>query len=236
MTTSAKAPSLLILEDESNVGSTLLELFTREGFKVQWAKSIEEAKLELSVTIPDLALLDVGLPDGSGFDIAKEIRKTKPGTALVFLTAFGNPEHRVKGLELGAEDYIVKPFHWNELRLRVRNALSRARSLSNDGSGSSPQIVEIGKAQVDFSKFEAKVAKEIQSLTHKECALLRLLVKRRGEVVSRDEILDSVWGEGEDPSPRTIDNFILRLRKLVEINPEEPEAIQSVRGVGYILK
>jgi len=139
----------------------------------------------------------------------------------------------VRGLELGAEDYIVKPFHLKELLLRVQNGLKRARYLS----GSTEQDgVKIGRAVIHFSRFEAEIdGGPAQSLTHKECAVLRLLHERRGKVVSRDEILNEAWSEEEFPSPRTIDNFIMRLRRLIELDPENPQTIKSIRGVGYQL-
>lgn len=225
---------ILVLEDELNVGSTLVERLEKEGFLVGWAKTTEEARLEIGGRKFDLALLDVGLPDGSGFDIAALLRKAQPSTAIIFLTAMGNPEDRVRGLELGAEDYVVKPFHLKELLLRVQNGLKRARYLSgapDDGT----DRVNVGIATVEFSKFEATVGAQVHSLTHKEAALLRLLVDRRGKVVSRDEILNHVWSESEFPTSRTVDNFIMRLRRLVEKDPENPQAIRSVRGVGYQL-
>jgi DNA-binding response OmpR family regulator len=182
----------------------------------------------------DLALMDVGLPDGSGFDVAARLRKARPGTAIIFLTAMGTPEDRVKGLELGAEDYVVKPFHLKELLLRVKNGLKRAMYLSS-GVGENSQAIQIGRAQVHFGKFEAIVDGQAHPLTHKECALLRLLYDRRGNVVSRDEILNHVWSEDEFPTSRTIDNFVMRLRRMIENDPENPQIIRSVRGVGYQL-
>jgi two-component system alkaline phosphatase synthesis response regulator PhoP len=228
---------LLVVEDERNVGSTLVERLRQEGYEVAWAQSAEEAWLEIEGRRFELALLDVGLPDGSGFDVAARLRKTQPSTAVIFLTAFGAPEDRVRGLELGAEDYVTKPFHFKELVLRVQNALKRARYVAP-----AQARVTVGEAEVDFEKFEARVRGPVgvktHSLTHKEVALLKLLVERAGKVVSRDEILDHVWaGESEDamPTSRTIDNFVLRLRKLVEADPENPQIIRSVRGVGYQL-
>ncbi|MGZ3709470.1 MAG: response regulator transcription factor, partial [Bdellovibrionota bacterium] len=135
--------------------------------------------------------------------------------------------------ELGAEDYIVKPFHLKELMLRVQNGLKRARYLSSEAVGGGK--VQVGRAEVDFTSFQAWIGGVPQSLTHKECALLRLLVERRGKVVSRDEILNHVWSEEEFPTSRTVDNFIMRLRRLVEADPDEPQVIKSVRGVGYQL-
>jgi DNA-binding response OmpR family regulator len=223
---------LLVLEDEKNVGSTLVERLEKEGFEVSWCESVEEGLSALSRHRFELALLDVGLPDGSGFRVAEAIREKHPATAIIFLTAFGNPEDRVRGLELGAEDYVVKPFHLRELLLRVQNGLKRARYLSTEPEKDG---VQVGQAKIHFSRFEAVAQGKRHSLTHKECALLKLLVSRRGSVVSRDEILDEVWSKDEFPTSRTVDNFILKLRKIVEIDPEQPQAIKSVRGVGYQL-
>ena len=221
---------ILVVEGERNLGQTLVECLGREGYDAAWARSKAEAEAEISSRRFDLALLDVGLPDGSGFDVASGLRKTQPGAAIVFLTAMGSPEQRVHGLELGAEDYIVKPFHLKELLLRIHNVMRRALTLS-----SAPDGIRLGRAVVNFSRYEAVVDGEVTSLTQKETALLKLLVDRRGHVVSRDEILNFVWSEDEFPSSRTIDNFILRLRRLIEEKPDEPELIRSVRGVGYQL-
>jgi DNA-binding response OmpR family regulator len=225
---------ILVVEDEKNVGSTLVERLQKEGFQVVWVTSQAEALNRLSHEQFDLSILDVGLPDGSGFEVAAFIRKHQPSIALIFLTAMGAAEDRIRGLELGAEDYIVKPFHFKELSLRIRNGLRRAHYLSSQVqehlSG-----VQIGKAILYFQRFEAHVGGQVISLTHKEVALLRLLVEKRGCVVSRDEILNHAWSEDEYPTPRTVDNFIMRLRRLVEINPEEPLVIKSIRGIGYQL-
>jgi len=227
-----RKPLLLVVEDEVNVGLTLTERFAKEGFEVAWAKTVEDAKAEIDGRRFDLALLDVGLPDGDGFGVAKYLRAKHRSTAIIFLTAFTNPEDRVRGLELGAEDYVAKPFHLKELLLRVQNGLKRARYLSADGADDG---MEIGRARIYFSRFALEVDGNEHPLTHKECALLRLLVDRRGKAVSRDEILNEVWTPDEVPNPRTVDNFILRLRKLVEVDPDNPQAIRSIRGVGYQL-
>lgn len=230
----AERSRLLVLEDEKNVALTLVERLEREGFEVVHATTVEDALLEISRRKFDLALLDVGLPDGTGFEVAEKLRRQQPGAAMIFLTAFGSPEDRVRGLELGAEDYVVKPFHLKELLLRVQNGLKRAKYLSS-GLGGEEDTVAVGKARIHFPKFEAEVEGATHSLTHKETALLRLLVERRGKVVSRDEILNHVWSEDEFPTSRTIDNFIMRLRRLVEADPENPQIIKSIRGVGYQL-
>lgn len=228
------ASKLLVVEDEKNVGLTLVERLKKENFQVTWATTAAQALAEVDREKFDLALLDVGLPDGSGFSVADHLRTVQPQTAIIFLTAFGNPEDRVRGLELGAEDYVVKPFHLKELLLRIQNALKRAQYLAAQNPNQ-PDHLTLGKATLYLNRFQAEVAGQLVSLTHKEVALLRLLLERRGEVVSRDEILNHVWSEEEYPSSRTVDNFIVRIRRIVEINSDDPKIIKSVRGVGYQL-
>lgn len=229
-----KAGKLLVVEDEKNVGLTLVERLRKEGFEVDWAQNAGAANVAIQERRFDLALMDVGLPDGSGFDVAQGLRKKNPGTAIIFLTAHAAPEDRIRGLELGAEDYVTKPFHLKELLLRIQNGLKRARYLAASLSDSA-ETVQVGRATIYFARFEAKVGAETHSLTHKESSLLKLLVDRKGKVVSRDEILNHVWSEDEYPSSRTVDNFIMRLRRLIEENPENPQVIKSIRGVGYQL-
>ena len=235
-----KNGKILLLEDEKNVGATLSERLVREGFDVIWKSSLQEALLSVQSSEDfDLALLDIGLPDGTGFEVAKVFREVRPGTAVVFLTAFGNPEDRVRGLELGAEDYVVKPFHFQELLLRIRNALKRARYLLQDqihGERPDGEGILIGGARVYFDRLEVEKEGRMERLTHKEAAVLKLMVERRGQVVSRDEILDYAWSSDEFPTPRTVDNFIMRLRRLVDPHhPEKSDVIRSVRGIGYQL-
>lgn len=221
---------ILLVEDERNVGSTLHEYLGQQGYEVEWVTTAAEARDHIQVRKFDLVLLDVGLPDGSGFDVASDARKARSAAAIIFLTAFGEPESRVQGLELGAEDYIVKPFHLKELLLRIQNGLKRRKYFQSvEGK------ITIGKAAVDFSNFTIESDGEINELTQKECALLKLLVERKGSVVSRDEILNQVWSENAFPSARTIDNFMVRLRRWIEEDPEDPKYIRSVRGVGYSL-
>ena len=234
---------IFLLEDEKNVGATLSERLVREGFDVVWRSSTQEALLAARDHVDfDLALLDVGLPDGTGFDVAQFFRQSRPSTAVVFLTAFGNPEDRIRGLELGAEDYVVKPFNFQELMLRIKNALKRARYLLADpyegnerGKERGGSGVLIGGARVFFDRLEVEKEGSIERLTHKEAAVLKLMVERRGQVVSRDEILDYAWSSDEFPTPRTVDNFIMRLRRLVEPHPEKSDVIRSIRGIGYQL-
>lgn len=225
---------LLLLEDEVNVGSTVKDRLQIEGYHVHWAQSIAEAKTILQTQSIAMALLDVQLPDGSGFDLGRLIRQKHPDVVMVFLTAAGTTEDRIHGLELGAEDYIVKPFHFKELLLRIQNARKRLQFIQE----SAPQVgeIKIGRSVIHFKQYEIISDGEKFNLSHKECALLKLLYEKRGEVVSRDEILNVVWSEDEYPTPRTIDNFVLKLRKWIEPDPNEPTLIRSVRGVGYVIE
>lgn len=225
---------LLVVEDERNVGETLTERLQAAGYRVTLAPSAARARQAWRSQAPQLTLLDVGLPDGNGFELASELRAAVPQSAIIFLTAHGNPEERVRGLELGADDYLTKPFHFRELLLRIQNCLKRAQDLA-ELPGEMRGVVRIGRARVDFERFTAEVGGTSHALTHKECAVLRLLASRVGKAVSRDEILDKAWSADEFPTSRTVDNFIVRLRKLVEPDADEPRVIRSIRGVGYLL-
>ncbi len=221
---------ILLVEDEKNIGSTLAEYLQDYGFECVWAESVSTALAELNRTSFHLAIVDVGLPDGSGFDLGKTLREKYPTTALLFLTAYTHPDDRIKGLSLGAEDYVLKPFNMTELMLRIKNALKRADYRQE----LSKSHVTLGKATFDFATLTVD-AEENFKLTKKEWDLLRFLFERANKVVSRDEILNHVWGADEFPTTRTVDNFIMRLRKIIEETPETPVIIQSMRGIGYKL-
>lgn len=230
--TPAVTEKILIVEDEPNLGETLKERLEKEGYWVDWVTTKEDAIDQLLTLHYDLVILDVGLPDGNGFEVAKSVRNKKHSTSILFLTAFNTAEDRIRGLELGAEDYVAKPFHLKELLLRVRNVLKRHRPV---GATADIQQVKLGRAMIRFDRYEAQVGDYKINLSQKECSLLKLLVERAGQVVSRDEILDSVWAEGEYPTTRTVDNFVMRLRRILEEDPDQPMIIKSVRGVGYQL-
>jgi two-component system alkaline phosphatase synthesis response regulator PhoP len=225
---------LLLVEDERNVAETLSERLRAEGFQVKHADTTASARRAIGEGQVELALLDVGLPDGNGFEIARYLRERAPGTAIIFLTAHASAEDRIRGLELGADDYVGKPFHFRELLLRIHNCLKRAQDLARV-PGEIRGQVRIGRALVDFERFAASVDGNSVALTHKECAVLRLLAERVGKAVSRDEILDRAWSADEFPTSRTVDNFIVRLRKLIELDAADPRVIRSIRGVGYLL-
>jgi two-component system alkaline phosphatase synthesis response regulator PhoP len=225
---------LLLVEDDANVAGTLVTRLTAEGFEVTHAGSVRDAREALQAKRFSAAVLDVGLPDGNGFEVAQHLREVSPSTAMLFLTAYGTPADRIHGLELGADDYMTKPFEFRELLLRIQNMLRRAGDIASRGAALHGPV-RIGVATVDFDRFTAEIGGPVHRLTHKECAVLKLLLERAGRAVTRDEILNHAWAPDEFPTERTVDNFILRLRRLVERNPARPETILSIRGVGYQL-
>jgi two-component system, OmpR family, alkaline phosphatase synthesis response regulator PhoP len=228
-------PRLLLLEDDINVADTLTSRLRASGYAVTHVGTVRAAREALAGVPFQVAVLDVGLPDGTGFEVAQALRDRSPATALLFLTAYSAPEDRIRGLEMGADDYVTKPFVFRELLLRIQNVQKRASYLQQPGADPGGPV-RIGMAEVDFGRFTARVGDQVQPLTHKECAVLKLLVERAGNAVTRDQILDRAWSPDEFPTQRTVDNFIVRLRRLVEKDPARPRSILSIRGVGYRLE
>lgn len=222
---------ILLAEDEQNLRETLKLNLELEGYEVVSAETGTDALSQFFKAVFHLVILDVMLPELDGFSVCKRIKSEKPDIPVLFLTAKGAAEDRIAGLKIGAEDYIVKPFHLEELLLRVNNLIRRsARQTSPLTSGE----YNFGGNTVNFTTYEVRTWKGgSEALSKKEIQLLKLLIDRRGEVVSRDEILETVWGYDVYPSTRTIDNFILSFRKLFEKDPKEPLHFHSVRGVGY---
>lgn len=224
--------TLLLVEDDENIALTLGEHLELNAYHVRIAPTLQSARKFIQTEAIHLVVLDVNLPDGSGFDLAEEIRDFLPEVPIIFLTAMGTPDERIQGLELGAIDYVVKPFHLKELLLRIRNALSRG---SFSGLENTTHRIRIGDVLFDWDAFTLSTPQNVTTLSQKECEVLKLLVQHAGEVVSRDAILDHVWEEQADPSHRTVDNIIVKLRKALEPHPRAPQVILNVRGVGYKL-
>ncbi|HXH29780.1 MAG TPA: response regulator transcription factor [Bacteriovoracaceae bacterium] len=224
--------SLLIVEDEPNLGQTLRDYLRAKKFAVELATSCEEARYKFIELPPAIVILDIGLPDGSGIDLAREFRAARKDCVLLFCTALNDPALRVEGLELGAEDYITKPFELKELTLRLDRILrSRQVTLHN------PDTYSFGKLVFWPKRFEIRDANgAVSSLGQKECAILELLIDRKNEVVARDEMIESIWGENSFPTNRTIDNYIVRIRKWADSDLASELTITSVRGIGYKLE
>jgi two-component system alkaline phosphatase synthesis response regulator PhoP len=223
---------LLLVEDEPNLGQTLRDYLRAKKFKVELAQSCAEARKKFDEIHPAIAILDIGLPDGSGIDLAREMRKKRKDCVLLFCTALNDPALRVEGLELGAEDYITKPFELKELTLRLDRILkTQSRIMVNQDE------FRFGKLIFWPKRFELQDATgNVTSIGQKECAILELLFEKKNEVVTRDEMIESIWGENSFPTNRTIDNYIVKLRRWAESDEQTGLRITSVRGVGYKLE
>lgn len=212
---------ILLVEDDRTLGDVLKSELAKE-YSVHWARSKKEALGLLSENRFDLLILDIGLPDGNGFEIADSLKSpTRPH--FLFLTAQNEPEVRLRGYETGAEDFIPKPFHLKEVLLRVRHVLKDHVSAG---------VVEIPGGSIHLDSFSVHWKEgRIEYPPVKDMIILKLLIERAPQAVSRDEIIDLVWGEDKDLSHRTIDNAVVRLRQVLK--DENEQCIRSVRGVGY---
>jgi DNA-binding response OmpR family regulator len=228
---------LLIVEDEENLAKGMKFNFELEGYDVDVMEDGSEALARLSgppvVPAYDLVILDVMLPGLDGFSVADRLRKGGNFVPILILTAKSLPADVVHGLEVGADDYLSKPFDLPVLLARVKGLLRR-RDWARGGSGE-PDTARIGKAEVDFRNFEIRTPDATTQLTLLEAMLLKLLVQNAGRIVSKAEILEKVWNVSPDTETRAVDNFIVRLRRYVEPNPGFPRHILTVRGAGYRL-
>ncbi len=220
---------VLLVEDEESIREVVKLNLEMENYEVVTAEDGKKALKHFKEQHFDVILLDVMLPEIDGFQVCEQIRLTDMKTPVMMLTAKDAVADRVTGLKKGADDYLTKPFNLEELLLRVNNLLKR----SNKSKEHALEIYEFGGHTVNFITFEAQGNNGTFTLTKKEAMLLKLLVDRQNEVVSRQQILQSVWGYDVYPSTRTIDNFILSFRKYFEDNPKKPTRFLSIRGVGY---
>jgi DNA-binding response OmpR family regulator len=220
--------TILVVEDDASIRLGLQRNLSFEGYRVVTAATGQEGLEAAFREKPDLVLLDVMLPGPSGLEICRSIRRHDPALPILIVSAKTQEPDRVAGLDLGADDYIPKPFSVKELLARVRSALRRRRALAHE-----EKPFAFGPCEVDFSARVLKVKGRLQECSPKEFELLRYLVRNRGVVVSRDQILNRVWGWDYEGTARTIDNFVQKLRQKVEEDPDDPRWIRTVRGVGY---
>lgn len=206
---------LLLVEDDPTLGLTLKERLSSEGYSVHWAASAEAARSSFQGGPWDLVIFDVGLPDGSGFELAGEWKGKAP---FLFVTALSDAEHRLRGFELGAEEYIPKPFHLKELLIRVKHVLE---------NHAHRRTLKVQGLEIDLDAFTVKKDGKAVNAAPKDIQLLALLIEKSPKALSRDEILNAVWGADHLGNQRTVDNAIVRLRDLCG------NFIRSVRGVGY---
>lgn len=223
---------VLVVDDEEHLALGIAENLELEGYETAVAHDGLRALAELREAAWDLVVLDVMMPGRDGLSVCRELRSEGNNVPILFLTARGELEDRVRGLEAGGDDYLPKPFALRELLLRVAAITRRHRRYQE--STARRRDLEFGGNQVSFHTYKARAwGGTLHELTHKEAMILKTLVDGGGAVVSREAILEAVWGYEVYPSTRTIDNFIVRLRKRFERDPETPRHIHTVRGVGY---
>jgi two-component system alkaline phosphatase synthesis response regulator PhoP len=220
---------ILIIEDEEDLVKGLKLNLTGEGYDVTWAYDGQEGLRKALEERPDLIILDIMLPKMDGLEVCREIRQKNMNIPIIMLTAKGGEVDKVVGLEIGADDYITKPFSIRELLARVKAHLRREKREAKR----IPDVYSFGDVEVDFSHFKVRCKGKEVDLTSLEVEILKYFIAHRGEVVTREALLDKIWGYERFPTTRTIDNHILKLRKKIEEDPAHPKHIFSVYGAGY---
>ncbi len=217
---------ILIVEDEPDIALGMELDLSEEGYEVQVVGDGEEASRLGRQPGWDLVLLDVMLPHKDGFDVCRELRRAKVRTPILMLTAKAQEAEKIMGLDLGADDYVTKPFSPRELRARIRALLRRT-------APEEPAVERFGNCEVDFERDELRRAGKTMELTRIELNMLRLFLNNRGRVLSRSRVIDEVWGSGVFVTDRVVDTHVVKLRRKIEPDPAAPRHIISVRGLGY---
>jgi DNA-binding response OmpR family regulator len=227
----APQKKILIIEDEPHIVLGLTDALEFEGFAVVSAGKGKDGVLLARQEKPDAILLDLMLPDTNGFKVCEDVRRSDPFVPIIMLTARGQEVDKIRGLDAGADDYVTKPFSVGELIARLR-AIFRRAARPNE---SAVEAFTVGQVTVNMTAHTMARGSQVEQLSFYEVELLRLLHERLGQPVSREEILQKIWGVEAGPSNRTVDNFIVKLRKKVEKSPDKPEHILTVYGFGYKL-
>ena len=220
---------ILIIEDEEDLVKGLKLNLAYEGYEVDWAYDGAEGLRKSLEETPDLIILDIMLPKMNGLDVCRELRQKNIGIPIIMLTAKGEEVDKVVGLEIGADDYMTKPFSIHELLARLKAHLRREKREVK----SVPDVYCFGDIEIDFTRFKVRRKGKEADLTSLENEILKYFIAHKGEVVTRGSLLDKIWGYEKYPTTRTIDNHILKLRKKIEEDPAHPEHILSVYGEGY---
>lgn len=223
---------ILIIEDDVAILRGLKDNLEYESYEVLTAEDGEKGYCLIQEKRPDLIILDLMLPKMSGYELCRKVRDEGITTPILMLTARGEEMDRVVGLDLGADDYVTKPFSVPELLARIRAIIRRVQKTK---TGDLPGELKLGEISIDFKCFEARKGGKILNMSRKEFGVLRLLAAREGEVVTRDELLDEVWGYNQYPTTRTVDNHIALIRNKIEDDPSQPRHLITVHGVGYKL-
>jgi DNA-binding response OmpR family regulator len=217
---------ILVVEDEANIALALEDDLKKEGYEVEIVGDGDRACRRALEAAFDLILLDVMLPLKDGFDVCRDLRRARVRTPILMLTAKTQEAEKIMGLELGADDYLTKPYSPRELRARIKALLRRAAE-------DLPQVFRFGDIEVDFARYEVRRAGRLLELTPTEFKLLAAFVRQRGRVLTRSRLLDLAWGQGVFVTDRVVDNQIVNLRKKIEPKPSKPRYLLNVRGVGY---
>ncbi|MFM7105090.1 MAG: response regulator transcription factor [Flavobacteriales bacterium] len=225
-------PKILLVEDDINLGFVVQDTLKLEGFKVHLSKDGKEGLLQFNKESYDLCLIDVMMPKKDGFSLAEDIRKVNQDIPIVFLTARGEAEDKIKGLRLGADDYITKPFSSEELTLRIKAILKRNPRFKTDAREKSKY--KIGSYQFDYLNFELQIDDQRKKLTKKEAELLKLLAEHQGQVIEREILANMIWGDDSYFVGRSMDVFITKLRKYLSDDPAI--SIINIHGVGFRLE
>jgi len=225
-------PKILVVDDEQNMRTGLKDNLEFEGYEVDTANDGVQGLKKILDNNYNLIILDVMMPKKSGFDVCKESRNAGITTPIILLTAKGEEIDKVVGLEIGADDYVTKPFSLRELLARVKAILRRGENLV---MSESDHEVKIGKLEINFNGYKATSKNKDVQMSHKEFEILHYLWKHRNSTISRDDLLTEIWGYDETPTTRTVDNFILKLRQKVEVDSNHPQIIITVHGIGYKL-
>lgn len=223
---------ILVVEDEESLAIGLEFNLTREGYAVERAVNGREALEKFAQQEIDLVILDIMLPYLDGYEVARQMRSTSPQLPILFLTARKEAQDRIHGLQLGADDYMTKPFHLDELLLRIQGMLRRKawyRPLE-----AVPGIFQFGRNEINFDNLSCRAGRRKFRITPQEAETLRYLIAHAGAIVSRKELLENVWHMPAESETRTIDNFMVRLRRYFEADPSHPVYFKSVRGAGYM--
>jgi len=229
---------ILVVEDDAAIALGLQSALQDEGYETQIARTGPDGLRFAKENRPDLLILDLMLPGMSGLEICKRLRDEGLVVPVIMLTSKAEEDDRVLGLELGADDYVTKPFSLRELMARVRAHLRREKNAETTESqgGEKTENYQFGEVMVDFKRHEVYKAGARQDLTNREFLLLEYFINHPGELLTRDHLLDKIWGYDVYPTTRTVDNHILRLRKHIEPDPENPRYIKTVRGAGYLFE
>jgi len=229
------AIKILIIEDEANVRASLDECLRAEGYEVFMAGNGEEGLASFRSSTPDLVILDVMMPVMDGLEVCKQLRTLNAIIPIIMLTAKGSEIDKVLGLELGADDYLAKPFAMRELLARIKAVLRRTAQVSKLADAIEVEQTDLvfEDVTIDFKSYRARKGEEELDFSAKEFELMKFMSSTPDVPFTRDQLLDKVWGYNSYPSTRTVDNFIARLRQKVEETPDEPKHILTVHGVGY---